>query len=257
MNDFDQLHALIRNHGVLTLSGIVIGCLVAFGIMMLKPPVYQTAMIVGPTDNAGMPSLSSILPRGAADAPAIQYFVDRIDAGQSNDFTLFETKVTSPEVLNSLIETLPNMLSDFDNKYLWLSKNIKVRPVGLTPYRKIIINTKEDVNAAQILSALHHIADQSIRSDKKIKTMRRIAYLKEQLNKIKNPDHRDATIALLKEQEQMAMMVSIDQDFAAEIIQPAFRTPEPVSPNPIILFPIFIVIGGLLGFLISGFRKKT
>lgn len=140
---------------------------------------------------------------------------------------------------------------------LWLNRHLKIRSHGLTPYRKVTLRHNDPDKAKVMLEALYTIADKAVRQDKKIKTTRRIAYLREQLETVRNPDHRDAIISLLKEQEQTAMMVAIDNAFAADMIRPPYVLPEPVAPQPTIVFPLLAIGGAFLGLLLSGFIKTV
>jgi LPS O-antigen subunit length determinant protein (WzzB/FepE family) len=251
MNEFSQSLAILKTHAKSIIFGCLIGALIAFLILLLQKPVYQAEMIIGPTARTGVPSLSSLLPKTAADAPALQYFVERIDASQSTDFTVFETLLTSPSIH---LQVNDNMI-DADNKHQWLDKRLKLRPVGLTQFRKVTLKDTNKEKLIPILNTLYRLTDQAIRNDAQSKTQRRISYLNEQLKTTMNPDHRDAIIALLKEQEQTAMMVSIDNHFAADIIEPAYVLNKPIAPNWTILLPLFIALGGFLGLVISGLRQ--
>jgi len=248
MNEFSQSIQVLKIHYKSIFVGCVIGAIVALLVVLFQKPVYQAEMIIAPTERTGVPSLSSFLPKAAADAPALQYFVERIDASQSTDFTVFETLIASPSIHNQMDK---NMVKS----HRWLDKRLKIKPVGLTQFRKVILRDTDKGKLIPILNTLYRLTDQSVRDDKKMKTTRRIAYLNEQLKSTFNPDHRDAIIALLKEQEQTQMMVSIDNHFAADIIEPAYILEKPVAPNWKILFPALIVLGGFLGLVIGGLRQ--
>ncbi len=251
MNEIDIAVQTLRHHGKGIVVGMVVGFILALLVILFQKPVYQAEMIIGPTERTGVPSLSSFLPSVAADAPALQYFVERIDAAQSNDFTVFETRLKTPSTTNQMNASMfPS-----DNPQVWLQKNLKIRPVGLTQFRKITLQSNDKDKLIPLLNTLYRLTDLSIRQDKKMKVQRRITYLNEQLKITLNPDHRDAMIALLKEQEQTSMMASIDNEFAATVIEPAYIKPKPVSPNSMILFPVLIMIGGFLGFVLSSLRR--
>lgn len=254
MNEWDAVLSAFRDHGRAILVGLVCGLVIATGLTLFQKPVYEARMIVAPTERTGVPSLGSILPQGAAEIPVLQYFVSRIDAANSSDFTVFETLVNSPRLAQHLIENnssaLPvKTISDFT---LWMSKHVRVRPVGATPFRKITIHHTNADDALRLLGTVFQETDMIIRKDTNRKTQRRITYLKDQLSKIKHPDHKDAIIALLKEQEQTAMMVSIDNHFAATPIEPPSLSPRSIAPNWKILFPAFGFGGCVLGFMMSG-----
>lgn len=254
MNEWDIMLNAFRDHGRMILCGAVIGLIIALSITFFQKPVYEARMIVAPTERTGVPSLGSILPQGAAEAPVLQYFVNRIDAANSSDFTVFETLIDSPRLASHLIKTNAPALpvTKSSDLTLWMSKHVRIRPVGTTPFRKITVRHTNADQAVQLLGTLFQETDMMIRKDTNMKTKRRITYLKDQLSKTNHPDHRDAIIALLKEQEQTAMMVSIDNHFAAWPIEPPSIVPRPVAPNWKILFPVLGFGGAILGFMMSG-----
>lgn len=258
MNEWDYALQTIRQHGRYIAIGMIVGCICATIIIIIQKPVWQATMIVGPTEKTGIPSLSSFLPNSAADAPALQYFVERIDASKSSDFTIFETMITSPTIIKKTMSDhnikLPYKNENDLRKYF--SKNLKIRSHGLTPFKKITLQHHDVQIAIQILYALYKHTDQEIRKHKKSKTNRRISYLTEQLKIIRNPQHREAIISLLKEQEQISMMISIDNEFSAQIIEPPHSSIKPIFPNWKILFPCLIFTGGIIGFMFSGFKKS-
>jgi len=253
MTEWDHAINAIRNHGRYICGGVLIGAIIAILILVFQTPQYRAEMIVAPTDRTGVPSLSSFLPKAAADAPALQYFVERIDASQSTDFTVFETVLLDADTIDKLKSNTQFNLSD--DPYNYIKRHVKIRSHGMTPFRKITITHDDPEIAKLILMGLYQYADDSVRLDKKIKTNRRIQYLNDQLDKTRNPDHRDAMIALLKEQEQTSMMASIDNNFAAQIISAPYASQKPISPNWKILFPILIFAGGFLGLMVGGFCR--
>ena len=257
MNEWEMAVTALKLHGKFIFFGIMSGLVLAIFLLLFQKPVWQAEMIIGPTERTGVPSLASFLPQTAADAPALQYFVERIDATHSTDFTLFETLLNSAQTVENLSRLNADVLPvrDPQQLQLWLDDHLKIKPLGMTPYRKVTLRHTDKNTVTALLGSLYKTTDQTIRQDKKIKAQRRIAYLNEQLKTVQNPDHRDAIIALLKEQEQTAMMVSIDHEFAAELIEPPHLLPKKVAPNAIILIPLLVFASGFIGLMLSGFQK--
>lgn len=238
--------------------GLCVGLLAATLIVLLQKPVWESQMVVAPTSRAGMPGLSSFLPKGG-QSPAIQYLLDRVESANSSDFERFETLINSPRLAAHVIERKLADLPESDAAALakWLNKNVKVRGKGATSFRRITLRHHDPVVAVSLLHDLYRETDMMIRRDTELKTSRRLTYLKEQLPKTFHPDHKDALIALLKEQEQTAMMVSIDKSFAAEIIDPPSVMTRPVAPDWRILFPAFIMAGAIIGLMVGGFIQAV
>jgi len=256
MNELDTVIFMLKTHGKSICFGAVIGCVFATVMMFVQKPTWQADMIIGPSERTGVPSLSSFLPKVAADAPALQYFVERIDASHATDFTFLTTVLTSPQIATSFYKQYGGDFgySSVHDVRKYLANNLTIRSYGLTPFKNITLNHRDKAKAEAMLNHIFMIADQFIRQDKQQKTTRRISYLETQLKTIRNPYHRDAIMALLKEQEQAAMMASIDQYLSATVISKATVGLKPVSPNPLILFPGFMALGAFIGLIINGWR---
>jgi hypothetical protein len=251
MNEWDIAIQSIERHGRVIAIGLLGGLILALCIIIFQKPVYQAEMVIAPAQRTGMPNLSSFLPQGTNETPVLQYFVDRIDAANASDFTTFETIINGPQLARYLKRERPNLIPSSDTAR-WLKNHIKIRGVGTTPYRKITIKHDRRDEAIQLLGILFSETDKIIRRDALMKTSRRIAYLKEELKKTLHPDHRDAIIALLKEQERSAMTVSIDNYFAAIPIEQPHASLKPIAPDWRIAFPVCLIAGALLGLMISG-----
>ena len=254
MSEWDHAIRILQDHGKSILIGMVMGMCCAAIVMFIQKPVWEAKMIVAPASQPGMPSMANFLPKMGAGAPVLQYFVERIDAAGGSDFSAFETLITSPRLADAL-EQSGALTPSSGPMAKWLKDHVRVRSVGMTPFREITLRHTDKQAAATLLDMLYRKTDMMIRQDAKTKTNRRITYLKEQLKTVRNPDHRDAMVALLKEQEQTAMMVSIDTAFAARTIDGASVGYKPVAPDWRLLFPVFIFAGGIFGFMLSGLRE--
>lgn len=255
MNDWDHAVKSLKDHWRIMLAGLFVGLICAVLVMLFQKPVWEAQLTVAPTTRTGMPGLSSILPQSAADTPVLQYFVERIDAATSTDFSRFETLINSPRMAGHLLRMKDVVLPQNTKPDLakWLDKNVRIRGIGATPFRKITLRYDDPEQAMALLNRLYRETDMVLRHDVQNKTQRRITYLKDQIQKTFHPDHKDALIALLKEQEQTAMMVSIDKQFAAEAIDPPSVKSRPIAPDWRLLFPAFMIGGLLIGLMVGGF----
>lgn len=254
MNEWDVILRALRDHGRLMVVGMMIGLITSLSITFLTTPIYEARMVVAPTQRTGMPSLGSLLPQQISETPVLQYFVNRIDAADTSDFAVFEELIDSPRLAQTMIEKNIRELPATSASALttWIDKHVTIRPVGTSPFRRITLRHSDADTALRLLRTIFQETDMMIRQDKRLETARRITYLTDQLEKTRHPDHQDAIIALLKEQEQIAMMVSIDNNFAARPIDPPTVKPDPVFPNPMLIIPVFIFGGAVIGFMISG-----
>ena len=255
MNEWDIAVQSIERHGRGIAIGLICGIILAALILIFQKPMYQAEMVIAPAQRTGMPNLSSFLPQGINDTPVLQYFVDRIDAANASDFTTFETIFNGPQLARYLSQERGRLVPPTNDVTKWIKHAVKIKGVGTTPYRKITLRHPDQDKAAQLLAVLFEQTDKIIRRNALMKTSRRIAYLKEELKKTIHPDHRDAMIALLKEQERSAMTVSIDNNFAAIPIEAPTVSSRPVSPDWRIVFPICLFACGIIGLMISGLAQ--
>lgn len=239
-----------------TLLGFAVGIVLAFLLCLALPTKWEARMTVGPAGRGAGPDLSAFLP--ASESPTVQYLLQRVGSMTAADFAVYEMLMTSPRVAAALLkdETLKSRLEsacsgcgkDAAKLTRWLECAVRARPVGATQMRRMTLRMKDKTLATDILRALHRLSDETIRADARIRTDQRISYLREKLGDVANPDQRDALVGLLKEQERLRMMVGIDNDFAAEMIDPPSIPARPASPDPFVLFPAFAFLGAAAGF---------
>ncbi|MBU6235312.1 MAG: hypothetical protein KGQ41_05670 [Alphaproteobacteria bacterium] len=246
------------------LMGAGAGLLLAVLVCLLAPAKWEARMTIGPAGRGTGPDLSAFLP--ASESPTIQYLLQRVGSMAAADFAVYETLLTSPRIASSLLkdQTLKPRLGnlcggcDADTSKLsgWLEGHVRIRPVAATQMRRITLALHDKTLATDLLRALHRLADETIRADVRLKTDQRIVYLREKMAEVVNPAQRDALVALLKEQERQSMMVGIDNDFAAEMIDPPSIPVRPVFPNPVLLLPLFILLGAAGGFGYALLRRS-
>jgi hypothetical protein len=260
-NDFWSALWVRRRAGAI---GLGIGVLVAVMLCFVLPPKWQARMTVGPAGRGAGADLSAFLP--ASESPTIQYLLQRVGSVTAADFSVYETLMTSPRIAaalqkddafkDGLADLCDDCTTDASALSRWLECHVRIRPLGATQMRRVILRMNDRDMAADLLRALHRLTDETIRADARIRTDQRIQYLRAQMAVVNNPDHRDALVDLLKDQERTRMMVGIDHDFAAEAIDPPSLSSRPVFPNPYIFLPVFALLGLAAG-LIAGLVRKS
>lgn len=111
--------------------------------------------------------------------------------------------------------------------------------------------------AAAFLTRLHEIIDRLIREDIAREARERVTYLRSLGFQTTNPEHRRALTDLLMEQERLLMLVSMDQPYAATIIELAGTGPKPEWPAPGLLLIAAMAAGALAGYLFSILRRDS
>ena len=140
----------------------------------------------------------------------------------------------------------------------YLTKRVHLEPVsGSSSLRRLSYMHPDGKFAADLLKRIHRITDEMIRVRILMETNQRIAYLDNALAKTNNPDHKRSLTVLLMEQERQKMMVSPDQPYAASIIEPAYVSSRTHWPDPYLIYPAFVFIGLVIGYIVAvQFRKK-
>ena len=148
-------------------------------------------------------------------------------------------KVSEPEAPLS-----PSKLS------VYLQERIHIEQIGQTPLRILSYEHQAPQFAAYFVQQLHRTADRLLRFDRRKQVEERIAYLEQEIGKTRYPEHRRALTDLLIEQERSKMLVSIDQPFAAAIVEPSSALPKQSWPDvPLVMF-IGGCIGAFLGYIV-------
>lgn len=139
----------------------------------------------------------------------------------------------------------------------YIQKRMRLEPLRGSALRRMTYAHPNKEFAKYMITRIHRISDEIIRRQILQETNGRIGYLNKAMERTVNPEHRRNMTELLMEQERLKMLVSLDQPFAASIIERAFVSAKPYWPDPYVIYPVFIAIGLFLGYLIHGFREKT
>ena len=100
------------------------------------------------------------------------------------------------------------------------------------------------------------MTDRLIRDSVQAAATERAAYLDAKIQEARHPEHRKTLTELLLEQERLLMLASIDQPYAASVIEPASKHYKPQWPDAFMLFAAFGLIGGFIGFIAFGLRRS-
>jgi len=115
--------------------------------------------------------------------------------------------------------------------------------MGLSNLRKIVYSHPDPAFATYLVAAIHRAADGLIRADAAVHSAKRIAFLESEMNRVRHPDQIRALATLLTGQEQVAMMATIDEPYAASVIEPSSATSRPTWPRRPLVFAVFLIAG--------------
>lgn len=242
-------------------AGLTLGAVCALAFCILAVPYYRAEMIVAPAS----PMESAVRPSAQASYTG-QVSGETLQRTAEN-FERFQA-VAKGAALSSLLlrsEALMRGLEQ-DRAFSFLSpqsqawtperlaeyidQRVQFAPVGETALRAMRYEHPDPVFAVEFLKRIAALSDGLIRHTVRNDVNERIDYLQMEFAKNLNPDHRRALTDLLMEQERLRMMVSIDQPYAAAIVESAYASSAPRWPDAMLVFPAFMAVGALVGFIL-------
>ena len=239
------------------LYGLIIGAVIASLAMLILPKEYRAEIVIAPIEKTSGQDISSLLPRSTM--PALQYFTQRLAGLASIEFLTFENTLQTQRIAQSLKQNsaiteqlFPDMpATDVSTAKIrdYLQKEIAIIPVGTTPLRRIVFYHTDPSFAAAFLQMLYDRTEGLMKQDVKERANHILENLDQALRETRSPDHREALVAMLKEQEHLKMLASVDTAYAARVIEPPVTTPKPVRPNGYILFPFLMIAGAFIGYI--------
>jgi len=253
------------------LAGIATGFLLAGITVISAVPQYKATMIVGPANPMDGAEMSSLLAND--NLFALRYLVQRVSSSQSTEFLTFENIFNGPSVADILAkdaQTLGMLTRDrrfhfqqgarqwsAPKVHDYLRAQVNISPVGGSPLRELFYAHPDPEFAQHFLTLVHGITDSLIRGQIARETTARILYLKDAISATQNPDHRRALTTLLMEQERLKMLVSLEEPYAASVIEPAAIAARPVWPDGYLIFGGLMFLGAAAGFMFHRTRRRA
>ncbi len=137
----------------------------------------------------------------------------------------------------------------------YIARRVHVDPVGESALRVLSYEHENPAFAAVFLRKLHETTDGLIRHAMRKDVNERIAYLQGALGQTLNPEHRRALTDLLMEQERLKMLVSIEQPYAAAVVETAYPMMKFSWPNVPLVLAAFGLSGAFFGFVVFSVRN--
>jgi hypothetical protein len=247
--------------------GLVLGLAAAVLFLFVAVPHYRAEMTVAPA--APMQSVQKI-------SEGLSYTGQNVTAAenkQDQNFQQFQAvargaTLSTLLLRNSAMEMGLNADRSFrfgaqaqawspESLAEYIARNVKFLPVGETDLRVMRYMHPDPVFAKEFLRRIAALADGLIRHDVRTAANERIAYLQNELSKNLNPEHRRALTDLLMEQERLRVMVSIDQPYAAVVVEDAFSSSRARWPDAMLVFPAFMAAGAFIGFVVFSVRLSA
>ena len=227
-------------------------------------PYYKASIVVSPANPMNGAEISSLL--ADDNLFALRYLVQRVGVANSSDFLHFENTYAGPSVAAKLLhdDNIKSGLSrdrtfsfseaeesrQPEELSAYLQERIKLEPVGGTTLRRLVYLHPDRRFASYFIARVHEITDRIIRTNINREAGERIRCLSDAIASTNNPEHRRALTTLLLEQERLRMLVSIEQPYAAAVVEPASASVKPVWPDPALLFTAFGLGFAFFGFVV-------
>ena len=243
---------------------VILTCVAGFFFIKVTTPAYRATMIVAPADGYALGDYASSIQYDRI--AALPFWRPKDKEGESTDFYRFIYTLRGPSVAKILLldKNVLSKINEFSKKEIqseeelaqYLTKNLRIDPMGATPLRKITYHHPDAEFSAAMLRKLHLVADQMIRRDRRRQSQSRISYLNEALSKNQNPDHRRGITNLLMQQEHVQMLANLDEAYSAIIVEPASHSPHPVWPNKVLIYALAGFIGCFIGFILWSLTRR-
>ncbi len=123
--------------------------------------------------------------------------------------------------------------------------------MGATSSRKVTYRHPDPEFAVKLLTILRKADDQIIRTSVKSETETKIDWLKTELQKTLNPDHRQALAQLLMTEERHRMLLSLETPYAVSVVEESSANPRIVFPHKSILFVMMVMVEVMAGAIVS------
>lgn len=255
---FDVLRDVWKAKLYLVFFGFV-SLVLAVVFLKSATPYYKAEMVIAP---------AHAFAQSAFRAPEGSLHVQPEHLGGDAAFSRFAQIYALPSLASALLEQdgveagiQKDRAFAFSGSSLaqgteYFKRHVTLEPVSGTPFRRMVYMHPDPYFATKLLNQIHALADDRIRQSVLRETNERIAYLNAGIGRSMNPEHKRTLAALMMEQERVRMMVSLDQPFAASVIEPAFVSSKPRWPDRFVIFPVFLFVGLLIGFIVYGLRHN-
>jgi len=251
-------------------AGAALGLLAASLFILVSVPHYKAAVLLAPAAPMTGAETSSMLAND--DLFALRFLMQRLGPGQGSDFQRFENIYAGPSVAEILLSdekimrglradhafvfAEPEQQWSAEKLSEYLKKRTKMEPVGTSNARRMVYYHPDGAFAKYMITAIHHIADGLIRRDIRADSRARVEYLRSAIAETSNPEHRRTLTTLLMEQERLLMLVSIDQPYAASVVEPAALGVKADWPDKVLVYLAFALVFAFLGFIINGVSRR-
>jgi hypothetical protein len=252
------------------MMGLFMGFVLAILFVMSARPHYQAHLLLIPASPMNGAETSSLL--SDENIYALRFLAQRFGTSGASDFERFQTIFSGASVAKELLSddrikkglqrdrtfVFSSARATMNSEELsdYLADRVKLEPISGSNVRRLVYFHEDPQFAKYMVAAIHNIADRLIRDNIRRDSEARISYLQKAIFETSNPEHRRALTTLLLEQERLKMLVSIDQPYAAAVIEPASSGAKPQWPDFYFITAAFMLVGAFLNFMIFSLKNS-
>jgi hypothetical protein len=274
-------------------AACITGALILWLVLLLiVTPVYEAAMIVGPTPANNRNPLSSAIPASALALLG----ANPLSSSSVNDYQVFGELLNSEEVAQVLLATpgfketvLKGQWDAQRNSFIestglrsrlgqslgaisglqqprssrrlladYLRRAVSNTPMGVTGFNRIVTRHRDPEAARVMLASLYRAADDFLRQKRAVRLQTYLDYLHRRIEKATNEAERTALINLIVEQDRDLMLLQSGQPFAAEIVRGPSLETAAIQPRPLQWLALALLAGlAFAGLIIYRLRKTA
>ena len=182
------------------------------------------------------------------------HFPDLSDEIKNNGFEVVEDTSFKKSIKEFLMLPSHNKKIELVDVITSKIETVKLSTNKISGVTTLYFATEHPKKGVELLLRLHKISDSFLKENSINRTNQYIQFLNKQLSLTTKQDQRLALISTLAEQQRNKMIASSDMAFAAELYGSPYQSSAPTKPRlrNIVLF--FLILGFLLGTIISMFR---
>ncbi len=250
---------------VFLLVGALVGCLLAVAFIGVTIPQTRVHMLIAPANPLNDSGGSLLDDKNFA---VLRFIAQRTGVDNSSGFARFENIYDGVSVARLLMgdpKIVAAVLTDRRFKFLmerdgltpekladYIGRKVRLESVGASSTRALEYWHANAATGKYFITQLHAVTDELIRDSVQVAATERVGYLNAKILEARHPEHRRSLTELLLEQERLLMLASIDQPYAASVIEPAAKYYKPQWPDTFLLLAVFGIVGAFIGFVLYG-----
>lgn len=274
----------------------VIGLALGIQNLINFAPQYEATMVVSPSQGGVTPTSSSRGLSGLAKSGGINQLLG--GAAEATNFDRLRYTIGSKKLIQKLVEKEDIIRRIFSDSWdaelgVWIRPSgqrfeieqrvrsylhlrqwrppsvesfsefvrsaIEIKETKDAPFFRLTYRGADGIKAGQFLQSIFFEADNFLREQDKLISLKKKEYIEKQLELVTLEEHRMLLLSWLAQEGQRLMLLRIDLPYSVKIVEPVFVSSLPTSPDLVRDFGV-VVVGWFLasiGIAIVFFLLKS